>query len=52
MRSLKPTIATLTIRKARVKAVQLQLGHVHANNTLIYTDMTPVEASRRVKAAL
>jgi integrase len=52
VRALKHTLATLTITKAGVKAVQLQLGHVNAQNTLIYTDMLPAEASERVRKAL
>lgn len=52
VRSLKHTLATLTIDKAGVKAVQLQLGHVSAKNTLVYTDLSTDEAAARVKGAL
>jgi integrase len=52
VRVLKHTLATLTIETAGVKAVQLQLGHVSAKNTLIYTDMLPAVASERVRKAL
>jgi integrase len=52
VRSLKHTLATLTIDRAGVKAVQLQLGHVSAKNTLVYTDISTEEAAARVRGAL
>jgi integrase len=52
IRALKHSLATLAIETAGVKAVQLQLGHNDANNTLIYADMLPAEASEGVRRAL
>lgn len=52
VRALKHSLATQTIDKAGVKAVQLQLGHKSAKNTLVYTDLSPADAAERIRGAL
>lgn len=50
--ALKHSIATQTIEKAGINAVQKRLGHKSGSSTLMYMKLTDDEAARAVEGAL
>ena len=49
---LEPFYSSTESMQTYALHLQLQLGHVSAKNTLVYTDISTEEAAARVKGAL